>query len=256
MATPITFLASKLVESLSSDSSSDFARVSSLASGTLRLAASLLNGAADKLSTDISNDVVDYTTQDMVDYRLVRADNSDCKDRETNKKCSENIRIDTSSKQFHTRVSDDLMYEDNDDEPTDTQCSVVSIDSGLDDIEMAVGENEETETEDNDDDDGGNPMGLPEISLDEVSNHCWGNDAWMVIYNKVYDVTDFIQEHPGGDSVMLENIGYDGTMAFHGVGHSRDALEMLDDYLIGILPPSQRISSYIPNTPQSLPGCW
>jgi cytochrome b involved in lipid metabolism len=225
--------------------------VSSLASGTLRLAASLLNGAADKLSTDISNDVLNYTNNDMVDYRLVLADKDSV---ETNKKCSENIRIEASSKLFYsTRVCDELMYEDNDDEPV---CSVVSNDSGLDvidDIEIAEGEDEETE---DDEDDGGNPEGLPEISLDEVSNHCWGNDAWMVIYNKVYDVTDFIQQHPGGDSVMLENIGYDGTMAFHGVGHSRDALEMLDDYLIGILPPSQRINSYIPNTPQSVPGCW
>ncbi len=33
---------------------------------------------------------------------------------------------------------------------------------------------------------------LPEISLKEVARHSRRNDAWMVIYDKVYDVTQFL----------------------------------------------------------------
>ena len=39
---------------------------------------------------------------------------------------------------------------------------------------------------------------------------------------------------------MLEYLGYDATMAFQGVGHSQDAIEMMEEYLIGILPKSER----------------
>ena len=39
---------------------------------------------------------------------------------------------------------------------------------------------------------------------------------------------------------MQEYLGYDATMAFQGVGHSQDAIEMMEEYLIGILPKSER----------------
>ena len=39
---------------------------------------------------------------------------------------------------------------------------------------------------------------------------------------------------------MLEYLGLDATIAFQGVGHSPDAIEMMEDYLIGILPKSER----------------
>ena len=35
---------------------------------------------------------------------------------------------------------------------------------------------------------------LPIISMEEVGDHYAQNDAWMVIYDKVYDFTDFMQE--------------------------------------------------------------
>jgi len=35
---------------------------------------------------------------------------------------------------------------------------------------------------------------LPVISLKEVAAHCGRNDAWMVIYDRVYDVTQVLNE--------------------------------------------------------------
>merc|ERR1712037_447618 len=82
---------------------------------------------------------------------------------------------------------------------------------------------------------------LPLVSLDEVSEHCSQEDGWMVLYDRVYDVTAFLREHPGGEDVMIEYLGYDATFAFRGVGHSEDALEMLEEFLIGILPFQERL---------------
>ena len=52
-------------------------------------------------------------------------------------------------------------------------------------------------------------------------------DGWTVIYDKVYDVTGFLSLHPGGEDVILEYLGYDATLAFRGVGHSKAAVRML-----------------------------
>ena len=82
---------------------------------------------------------------------------------------------------------------------------------------------------------------LPLISLSEVSEHCSQDDGWMVLYDRVYNVTAFLREHPGGEEVMVEYLGYDATFAFRGVGHSEDAVEMLQEFLIGILPFQERL---------------
>lgn len=52
---------------------------------------------------------------------------------------------------------------------------------------------------------------------------------------QVYDITKFLNEHPGGDEVLLEQAGKNATESFKDVGHSRDAVEMTKEYLIGYL---------------------
>merc|ERR1711962_544379 len=49
-------------------------------------------------------------------------------------------------------------------------------------------------------------INLPIISLDEVSEHSSRNDGWMVIYDRVYDVTNFLREHPGGEEVIERDL--------------------------------------------------
>lgn len=51
----------------------------------------------------------------------------------------------------------------------------------------------------------------------------------------------FYFQHPGGFDILLDYVGYDGTLAFRGTGHSKAALKMMESYLIGILPESQRL---------------
>ena len=41
--------------------------------------------------------------------------------------------------------------------------------------------------------------GLPDYTLEQVSQHkTSGNRIWVTYRNAVYDVTDFVENHPGG----------------------------------------------------------
>jgi cytochrome b involved in lipid metabolism len=79
-----------------------------------------------------------------------------------------------------------------------------------------------------------------EFTLNDVALHDSRDDCWMVIEGFVYDVTDFIVSHPGGNA-LLEGCGIDATELFEtrpmgsGTEHSSSAHTMLNDYEIGTL---------------------
>jgi cytochrome b involved in lipid metabolism len=50
---------------------------------------------------------------------------------------------------------------------------------------------------------------------------------------KVYDVTKYLDDHPGGAEVMLDVAGQDADEFFEDIGHSKDARAELKQYLIG-----------------------
>jgi cytochrome b involved in lipid metabolism len=52
------------------------------------------------------------------------------------------------------------------------------------------------------------------ITMKEVQKHCARNDGWTVISGVVYDVTQFISQHPGGSSAITKILGKDGTAVF------------------------------------------
>lgn len=84
-------------------------------------------------------------------------------------------------------------------------------------------------------------ISVPEITLEEVAHHDSFDDCWIVIYDRVYDVTQFLRDHPGGDDIIMDHAGRDATIAFHGTGHSRHAVEQMRHFLIGELPSNQCI---------------
>ncbi|CAG9833579.1 unnamed protein product [Diabrotica balteata] len=79
------------------------------------------------------------------------------------------------------------------------------------------------------------------ITLEEVSRHDTDKDCWVVIYDRVYDITEFLDEHPGGSELLLEYAGREASGAFRGSGHSDAAIKLLDKYFIGELPIHERI---------------
>ncbi|XVF33108.1 hypothetical protein REPUB_Repub17cG0140000 [Reevesia pubescens] len=68
---------------------------------------------------------------------------------------------------------------------------------------------------------------------EDLAKHNESNDCWLLISGKVYDVTPFLEEHPGGDEVLLAASGKDATEDFEDVGHSDDAKEIMEKYYIG-----------------------
>uniref|UniRef100_A0A2I3MXH2 Cytochrome b5 type B n=6 Tax=Cercopithecidae TaxID=9527 RepID=A0A2I3MXH2_PAPAN len=73
--------------------------------------------------------------------------------------------------------------------------------------------------------------------LEEVAKRNSLKELWLVIHGRVYDVTRFLNEHPGGEEVLLEQAGVDASESFEDVGHSSDAREMLKQYYIGDIHP-------------------
>ncbi|KAI0732216.1 cytochrome b5-like heme/steroid binding domain-containing protein, partial [Fomitopsis betulina] len=49
------------------------------------------------------------------------------------------------------------------------------------------------------------------------------SSCWIIIEKKVYDVTDFVPQHPGGPRMILNFAGRDATHAFKSL-HSLDVL--------------------------------
>ncbi|XP_073911856.1 cytochrome b5 type B isoform X1 [Castor canadensis] len=74
--------------------------------------------------------------------------------------------------------------------------------------------------------------------LEEVAKRNTAKEIWLVIHGRVYDITRFLNEHPGGEEVLIEQAGADASESFEDVGHSSDAREMLKQYYIGDVHPS------------------
>ncbi len=72
------------------------------------------------------------------------------------------------------------------------------------------------------------------ISKEEVAKHAAEKDCWIIIDGKVYDVTSYVEEHPGGDSI-LNNAGRDSTQGFHGPQHPARVFDIIEDFCIGTL---------------------
>ncbi|XP_050071547.1 cytochrome b5-like isoform X1 [Anopheles maculipalpis] len=84
------------------------------------------------------------------------------------------------------------------------------------------------------------PTEQKQYSLAEVAQHNKPDDVWMVIHDKVYDVTKFLHEHPGGEEVLIEWAGKEATAEFDDVGHSSDAKEQMKQFLVGEIIEAER----------------
>jgi len=96
---------------------------------------------------------------------------------------------------------------------------------------------------------------LPVISWESFLEQA-GNRPLIVIAGFIHDVSDFLDEHPGGRHFLVKNIGKDATTAFFGgiYDHSNAAHNLLAMKRVGVLhggmahgaedkavPPSQRL---------------
>lgn len=78
---------------------------------------------------------------------------------------------------------------------------------------------------------------LPRYTRAEVSrrNGKTESSVWVIYKDSIYDLTQYIHEHPAGDQEIMEEAGKDATKAFNDACHSKDAMSMLPKYKIGEL---------------------
>uniref|UniRef100_G1N831 Cytochrome b5 n=1 Tax=Meleagris gallopavo TaxID=9103 RepID=G1N831_MELGA len=76
--------------------------------------------------------------------------------------------------------------------------------------------------------------------LEEVQKHNNSQSTWIIVHNRIYDITKFLDEHPGGEEVLREQAGGDATENFEDVGHSTDARALSETFIIGELHPDDR----------------
>ena len=76
---------------------------------------------------------------------------------------------------------------------------------------------------------------MKEYTLLEVETHNTQDDAWLVIDNNVYDITNFLINHPGGKAILLQLAGTDATDYFHELHRPSILEEYAENFKIGIL---------------------
>ncbi|TRZ54509.1 MAG: cytochrome b5 domain-containing protein [Streptomycetaceae bacterium] len=76
--------------------------------------------------------------------------------------------------------------------------------------------------------------GVKTISRSEVASHNKESDCWTYVDSKVYDLTSWLPQHPGGAAIMLSMCGGDGAAAFRD-HHKTEQDNALVTYYIGDL---------------------
>ncbi|KAG6618148.1 hypothetical protein I3842_Q124900 [Carya illinoinensis] len=87
-------------------------------------------------------------------------------------------------------------------------------------------------------------------TFEEVVKHNNKNDCWIIVFGKVYDVTQFLRDHPGGDEVLISATGKDATDEFEFVAHSNPAKDMMSKYYIGDIDRPAAPAKHVQNPTQ------
>merc|ERR1719446_809244 len=73
------------------------------------------------------------------------------------------------------------------------------------------------------------------LTMAEVEKHTTKTDCWVVLNDRVLDVTSFLSQHPGGELAILTFAGKDATAEFDMI-HPPDVIEKYaPDAVIGAL---------------------
>ncbi|KAJ4302374.1 hypothetical protein N0V88_002518 [Collariella sp. IMI 366227] len=78
------------------------------------------------------------------------------------------------------------------------------------------------------------PLQVPSktFTRDEVAKNNTEDSTWFIIDAVVYDVSDFLDAHPGGEAVLRQVAGTDATVAFYNL-HRHEVLQKYADLAIG-----------------------
>lgn len=74
---------------------------------------------------------------------------------------------------------------------------------------------------------------LVEVTEEELAKHNKKTDCWICIRGLVYNVTPYMEYHPGGEEELMKAAGIDGTQLFDQVHRWVNYESMLKECLIG-----------------------
>ncbi|GAA5970113.1 hypothetical protein JCM8115_001245 [Rhodotorula mucilaginosa] len=81
---------------------------------------------------------------------------------------------------------------------------------------------------------------------EDVAKHDKPKDCWVIHNNKIYDVSVFLDDHPGGDDLILQYAGKDVTEVMGDPvehSHSDSAYHLLDEYQVGRVGQEEKITN-------------
>lgn len=84
------------------------------------------------------------------------------------------------------------------------------------------------------------------FALADLTKHATRSSCYVSYKGKVYDITQFLPDHPGGDDIIMKYAGQDVGMVMANEDehvHSRSAYDMLEEYKIGELGGDEKIVS-------------
>ncbi|XP_076466396.1 cytochrome b5 reductase 4-like isoform X2 [Babylonia areolata] len=73
------------------------------------------------------------------------------------------------------------------------------------------------------------------VTKEELSKHNKPEDAWIALRGKVYNLTPYLEYHPGGVEELMRGAGIDGTQLFDEIHKWVNAESMLEKCLVGRL---------------------
>eukprot|EP01111_Echinosteliopsis_oligospora_P001169 TRINITY_DN1163_c0_g1_i1.p1 TRINITY_DN1163_c0_g1~~TRINITY_DN1163_c0_g1_i1.p1 ORF type:complete len:152 (-),score=70.86 TRINITY_DN1163_c0_g1_i1:117-572(-) len=76
---------------------------------------------------------------------------------------------------------------------------------------------------------------MTQFTAEQIKEHNKHGDTWVSIHQKVYNLSEFMSEHPGGEEVLRDLAGTDATSDYVNVGHSKDADKLMEKYFVGEL---------------------
>ncbi|CAH7675848.1 putative cytochrome b5 [Phakopsora pachyrhizi] len=76
--------------------------------------------------------------------------------------------------------------------------------------------------------------GQKDFTIEELKELNRSENLHLSIHGKVYSIAKFLDDHPGGDEVLIsESGGKDATESFEDVGHSDEARSLMEKYYVG-----------------------
>lgn len=72
------------------------------------------------------------------------------------------------------------------------------------------------------------------LTREEVAKNNTEDSLWCIVDHKVYDLTDFLDAHPGGNVVLQQVAGQDATKAFYNL-HRHEVLQKYSSLCIGTI---------------------